>query len=73
MAEVAQLVELPKNEKPAIATVTDPERLKSNPFFAKAQIGDKVIIYAKSGKAILYDPKNHKILDVAPITSGGLK
>ncbi|MCR4274982.1 MAG: hypothetical protein NUW02_02960 [Candidatus Campbellbacteria bacterium] len=73
---VGKLIILPKDEVPTIATVSDPEKLKDQPFFAKAKIGDKVLIYAKAQKAYLYDPIVNRILEVAPIsvnTDAGLE
>lgn len=60
---------LPSNEIPTMATVSDPEKLKDQPFFVNAKKGDKVLIYANSQKAILYDPEADRIVEVAPINS----
>lgn len=70
IAEVGKLIALPADEEPTIATVTDPEQLKSQAFFASAQKGFKVLLYATAKKAILYDPINKKIIEVAPINIG---
>ncbi|MFM2357922.1 MAG: hypothetical protein RJA61_659 [Candidatus Parcubacteria bacterium] len=70
VAEVSRIILLPQDEDPTIATVSDPERLKDQPFFAKAKAGDKVLLYANAKKAYLYDPINKKILEVAPINLG---
>lgn len=70
LADVSKLIVLPEGENPTIATVTDPERLRDQPFFAKAKKGDKVLIYTNAKKAILYDPVNNKIVEVAPINIG---
>lgn len=70
LANVSELIILPEGETPTIATVTDPERLKEQPFFANAQTGDKVLIYTNSRKAILYSPTQNKIVEVAPINIG---
>lgn len=67
LASVRSLILLPEGEVPTIATVTDLEKLKDQPFFAKAKIGDKVIMYPKAKKAYLYDSEANKILEVAPI------
>ena len=67
IAKVSELLVLPSNEQPTLATVSDPELLKNQAFFANAKKGDKVLIYSKSGKAILYDPISNKIVEVAPI------
>lgn len=68
--EVGKLIVLPQDETPTIATVSDPERLKDQEFFAKAKAGDKVLLYSNAKKAYLYDPINKKLLDVAPINLG---
>lgn len=70
LARVSELIVLPENEKPTIATVTDPELLKGQPFFAHAQKGYKVLIYPNAGKSILYDPFNNRIVEVASINIG---
>ena|SRR3989338_8890118 len=70
VAKVSKLIVLPEGEIPTIATVADPEKLQSQPFFAKAKKGDKVLIYANAKRAILYDVEGNKILEVAPINIG---
>lgn len=65
--KVSELIELPKGETPTVATVTDLSKLKNQPFFAKAQKGDKVLIFEKAGKAVLYRPTTDKIIEYAPI------
>ena len=68
--EVGKLIDLPEGEVPTIATVTDINKLKDQTFFQKAKNGDKVLIYSKARKAILYDPVAKKVIDVAPINLG---
>ena len=70
ISEVGKLVALPEGETPTIATITDIEKIKGQPFFQKAKNGDKVLIYTNAKKAILYDPNAKKIIDVAPINIG---
>jgi hypothetical protein len=70
LAQVGKLIVLPEDETPTVATVSDPEKLQSQPFFAKAKKGDKVLIFTNAKKAILYDPQNNKIVEVAPINIG---
>jgi hypothetical protein len=64
--KIGQLVELPK-EQPTVATVTDLAPLKDQPFFANAQVGDKVLIYSQTKKAILYRPSTNKVIEIAPV------
>jgi len=67
---IARLIDLPSDEEPTVATVFDPEKLKSQSFFVRSKAGDKVLIYSNARKAILYDPIANKIIDVAPINIG---
>lgn len=68
--EVGKLIELPQDEQPTVATITDITKLASQPFFQNAKNGDKVLIYSNAKKAILYDPLAKKVIDVAPINVG---
>lgn len=68
--EVSKLIVLPNDEIPTMATIQDPTKLRSQPFFANAKEGDKVLIYTKAGKAILYDPIKKIIIEVAPLNNG---
>lgn len=68
--EVAKLIELPKDETPTVATVTDPAKLSDQAFFTNAKEGDKVLIYNTAKKAILYRPSEQKVLNFAPINIG---
>jgi hypothetical protein len=70
MTKISKLMVLPANETPTVATVSDPEALKDQAFFANAQKGDKVLIYAQAKKAILYSTTLNKIIDVAPLNIG---
>ena len=72
-AIVGKLIVLPIGETPTVATVSDPNALTSQAFFMNAKKGDRVLIYAKAKKAILYDPVLNKIINVAPLTTEGSK
>lgn len=66
-AQIGKLMELPAGEEPTIATILDKEKLKDQPFYARSENGDKIIIYAQAKKAILYRPSTKKIIDTAPL------
>ncbi len=66
--KLGQLIELPSDEEPSVATVLDKEKLMDQAFFAKSENGDKVVIYTKASKAILYRESINKIIEVAPIS-----
>lgn len=68
---VGKLIILPKDEVPTVATVSDPTKLADQAFFAKAKVGDKVLLFPKAKKAYLYDPVAKRILEVAPINLDG--
>lgn len=70
VARLGQLMVLPDNEQPTIATVADPSKLKDQAFFANAKKGDRVFIYTNAKKAILYDEIANKIIEVAPVNIG---
>jgi uncharacterized protein YoxC len=67
VANVSKIIDLPKDETPTLATVQDKDKLKDQPFFAQAQNGDKILIYTKSKKAIIYRPKDNILVNVGPI------
>lgn len=64
---IGRLIVLPTDEQPTVATVTEPDKLKDQPFFAHAKAGDKVLFYNKARKAFLYDPVANKLIDVSTI------
>lgn len=65
--KVGKLIALPSDETPSLATVQDKTKLKDQPFFKNAVNGDKLLLYIKARKAILYRESSNKIIEVAPI------
>lgn len=64
---VGDHIQLPKDETPTVATVEDKNKLKDQPFFSSVENGDKILIYTKARKAIVYRPSSDKVINVGPI------
>lgn len=67
LARVSKLIDVPQ-EQATIAVVSDLAPLSNQAFFKNARVGDIVLMYKKSLRAILYDPESNRIVEVAPIT-----
>lgn len=69
LSEVGKLYDLPKDEKPTIATVKDKEALKKQypGFFDKAENDDKLLVYQNAKLAILYRPTTKQLIKVGPL------
>ncbi|HEU5187873.1 MAG TPA: hypothetical protein VFT87_05235 [Candidatus Saccharimonadales bacterium] len=68
--KVGSMFILPEGEQPTVAQVQDKEKLKDQTFFAKAENGDYILIFANAKLAILYREKINKFVNVGPIASG---
>lgn len=68
VARVGKLMILPPEDNPVVITVSDIDKLKDQPFFARGKNGDKVLIFTGAKEAILYDPDANKIVEVGPIS-----
>lgn len=64
---VSKQVTLPKDEQPVIATVSDISKLPNEAFFNDAKNGDKILMYKKNKKAILYRPGTQQVITVAAL------
>jgi len=69
LEKINKLIDLPQDETPTVSTVLDKDKLKDQDFFKKSENGDKVIIYMKAKKAVLYRPNTNKIIEVAPVNT----
>ena len=67
VTKISKIINLPAGERPTLATVNDKERLVNQPFFAEAEVGDKVLIYEQARRAYLYRPGSNKIINVSQI------
>lgn len=69
LQQVGKLIELPANETPTMATITNAASVKqTQPFLANAENGDVLIIYTNAHTAILYRPSEDKLIAVGPVT-----
>ena len=66
-AKISKHLVLPKNEEPALATITDTTKL-TTPFLKKSTDGDKLLIYQDAKKVIIYRPSIDRIIDVGPVS-----
>lgn len=71
-SQIEKYFVLPKDETPTLATVSDPEKLRDQAFFAQAEKGDKVLIYTNSRRAILWRPSISKIIEVSIVNQSPL-
>lgn len=67
LSVVSQYLAVPTDEQPTSATVTDKTRLQNQPFFERAENGDKVLVFTKAQVAILYRPSTKKVILFAPV------
>lgn len=70
LREVGQLIQLPPNETPTMATISNAAAVKqSQPFLANAENGDVLIVYANAREALLYRPSTNKLIAVGPVNN----
>jgi hypothetical protein len=61
---LTKFIVLPQDDAPVLAVVTDPAVLAKESFFQDAKVGDRVLIYPKNHKAILYRPSIGKVIQM---------
>lgn len=65
--QVDRVIDLPKDEEPTLATVNDVTKLKNQNFFKNAQNGDKLLIYTKSQRVLLYRLVENKVIEYSNV------
>jgi hypothetical protein len=66
LKELRNLIDIPEDIEPTVATIIDVELLRAkNPFYEKAENGDHLIVTPT--RAILYSSKTKRIIDVVPV------
>ena len=64
--EISVYLQLP-DETPTLANVSDASKLKGQDFFKDAQNGDKVLIFPKSSRALIYRPSTKKVIEYSKV------
>ncbi len=69
-AQASRVVLLPEgDEVPEVLTINNAElAIKEQPNLAGVVTGDKILLYIKSGKAIVYSPSRNIIVTILPVT-----
>jgi|GEM_PF-3782828 len=65
--KVAKQADIPTDETPNVATITDVNALQDQAFFKVAKNGDKILIYEKKKIIVLYRPSEDKVIATAPV------
>jgi hypothetical protein len=66
LKEVSKLAVVPKDEVPSVTTVVDTTKVNQE-FLRIAKKGDKVLLYFQEGRAIVYRPSTHQIVNMGPL------
>lgn len=67
LAELSQVMVIPQ-EQPQIAVVTNAAVLKTQqPFYADVQNGDVMFLFPQAGKAVLFRPSTHQVVNAGPV------
>lgn len=68
LSAVGKLVDLPSDETPQVVPISDIALFQNQPFFARARVGDALIVFIKNHVAVLYSPENNKIINMSKIS-----
>ena len=67
LSELSQVMVVP-HEQPQIAVVSNASALKSQqPFYADVQNGDVMFLFPQAGKAVLFRPSTHQVVNAGPV------
>lgn len=64
---------LPSDETPALLTVVDAGKLSSEFLKVKAKNDDRILIYQKNQRVIIYRPSVDRVVDVGPVIIDDVK
>lgn len=64
--QVAKIMIIP-DENALVSDIENSDQVKSQPFFANVQDGDKVLVFAGAAKIVIYRPSTNQIVNAGPI------
>lgn len=65
---VRRHIVLPEDEEPLVATIVNIDQLVAEqPFYQGASNGDILMIYGSVAKALIYDPRADRLVNVGPV------
>lgn len=64
--KVAKIMLLPE-EDALVSDITDIAQISEQPFFSKAENGDKVLIFVQSAKIVVYRESTNQIVNAGPL------
>lgn len=64
--KVANIMVLPE-EDALVSTIEDINQVSEQPFFNKAQNGDKVLIFVQAAKIVIYRENTNQIVNAGPL------
>ena len=68
LEKLSKLIILPADPNPVVAVINDVEALAADQdFYKDANNGDKVILFQKDSKAIIYNEEANRLVNVGPI------
>jgi hypothetical protein len=65
--DIEIVYELPTDEEPSFAILSDVTQLQTQKFFTNAQNGDVLLIYTKNNKALIWRPQEKRLIEVASL------
>lgn len=65
--DVKKVAVVPHDERPTIADVTDAEQLKDQPLFAHIENGDKVLLFTKARRQVIYRPSTKQVITLVTL------
>jgi hypothetical protein len=67
--KISKFITLPTDDSPQLFEIDDPKQLiGKQAFFKDVLKGDKLLVYPKSAKAVVYRESSDKIINIGPVS-----